>query len=100
MFTESLPEEITPAVANLLTTLRLIKSASCNVNDALARPHLAALKEKVAALVCQYERFFPRSEVCRVSHIVLHVCDMVQRWNSVRNFWCFLTERSNISLRL
>jgi len=97
IFTQTLPAQIAPAVANLLTLLRLIKSASCNVNDPLARPHLASLKEKVTILVCQYERFFPRSEVCRVSHIVLHVCDVVQRWNSVRNFWCFLTERSKLS---
>ena len=58
IFTQTLPAEIAPAVANLLTLLRLIKSASCNVNDPLARPHLASLKEKVTILVCQYERIF------------------------------------------
>ena len=51
------------------------------------------VKERVTILVCEYERYFPRSEVCRVSHIMLHVTDMVHRWNNVRNFWCFLTER-------
>ncbi len=97
MFKESLPEEIKLAVANLLALLRLLKSAACDVRDPVAEAGLAAVKEKVTLLVCEYERRFPRSEVCRVSHIILHVCDIVHRWNNVRNFWCFLTERCALS---
>lgn len=93
IFTESLPPNVETAVAHLLALLRLIKKVTCDVSDPLARAGLRSAKDKVAVLLCHYERLFPRSEVCRVSHIVLHVCDMVQRWNNVRNFWCFLTER-------
>jgi hypothetical protein len=93
IFTESLPEEIAPAVASLLKLLRVLKSASCDVNDEDAESTLARTKDQVVGLVCQVERRFPRSEMCRVLHILLHVCDMVRRWNNVRNFWCFLTER-------
>jgi hypothetical protein len=73
--------------------LRLLKSASCDVDDPEAEGLLGLLKSKVINLVCHYERYFPRSEICRVSHFTLHVIDMVHRWNNVRNFWCFLTER-------
>ena len=73
--------------------LRILKAATCDYSDATARANLASLKERVTILVCEYERYFPRSEVCRISHDVLHVMDMVGWWNSVRNFWCFLTER-------
>jgi hypothetical protein len=93
VFTETLPENISPAVALLLELLRLIKSATCDVDDPVALDGLAVVKERVTVLVCEYERYFPRSEICRVSHIMLHVVDMVHRWNNVRNFWCFLTER-------
>ena len=93
MYHESLPSRIAPAVKNLLTVLRLLKSAACDVSDPLAENGLAATKARVTLLVCEYERHFPRSEVCRVSHIMLHVCDIVHRWNNVRNYWCFLTER-------
>jgi hypothetical protein len=93
IYTESLPASIAEPVALLMQLLRLLKEATCDVSDPLARAALASRKDQVAFLVCEYERYFPRSEVCRVSHIVLHVCDMVSRWNNVRNFWCFLTER-------
>jgi hypothetical protein len=94
IFTKSLPEEIEPAVGHLLKLLRLLKVATCDVNDPLGEADLAERKKQIIVLVCNYERFFPRSDVCRVSHWILHVCDMVARWNNVRNFWCFLTERS------
>jgi hypothetical protein len=97
IFQESLPAEASAPVGFLLDLLRILKSATCDFNDNTARANLASIKEQVTILVCQYERYFPRSEVCRVSHIVLHVMDMVGRWNSVRNFWCFLTERYRTS---
>jgi hypothetical protein len=93
IFTESLPAEIAPAVAKLLELLRLLKAASCDVHDPVAEAGLGATKEKVTDLVCYFERHFPRTEVSRVTHNMLHVIDMVHRWNNVRNFWCFLTER-------
>ena len=93
IFTETLPDDISRAVALLLEVLRLLKAATCDVDDPVAEEGLAVVKERVTILVCEYERYFPRSEVCRVSHIMLHVVDMVHRWNNVRNFWCFLTER-------
>jgi hypothetical protein len=93
MFKETLPEDISEPVNKLLELLRLCKGATCDVNDPHALAALTWRKHQITILVCEYERYFPLSEVCRVSHIVLHLCDMVQRWNSVRNFWCFLTER-------
>jgi hypothetical protein len=93
IFKNSLPPAIATPVQRLLELLRLLKSASCDVDDPDAEGLLRLLKAKVIDLVCHYERYFPRSEICRVSHITLHVIDMVHRWNNVRNFWCFLTER-------
>jgi hypothetical protein len=93
IFTNSLPDAAAEGVRHLLDVLRIIKSAACDVSDTTARANLASIKEKVTLLVCHYERYFPRSEVCRISHIMLHNIDMVGRWNSVRNYWCFITER-------
>ena len=104
IFNNSLPDRGTEsAVKILLEILRLLKAASCDVNDPVAEAGLTAVKDRVTKLVCEYERYFPRSEVCRVSHIMLHVCDVIHRWNNVRNFWCFLTERYKpafLSIRL
>jgi hypothetical protein len=93
VFTNSLPKAIEEHIGHLLELLRLVKTATCDVDDPNAETLLALLKGKVIVLLCQYERHFPRSEVCRVSHIIIHVMDMVHRWNNVRNYWCFLTER-------
>ena len=93
VFTNSLAKEIADPIATLLKLLRLLKTATCDVDDPTAEDLLASLKGKVIELLCEYERFFPRSEICRVSHIIIHVMDMVHRWNNVRNYWCFLTER-------
>ncbi len=93
IFHKTLPETITPSIYRLLDLLRILKTATCDVDDVEAEPYLALLKAKVLDLQCHYERYFPNTESCRISHIVLHVVDMVHRWNNVRNYWCFLTER-------
>ena len=93
VFTNSLPKGVGKSVKRLLELLRLVKTANCDVDDPNAEDLLSSLKGKVIILLCEYERYFPRSEICRVSHILIHVMDMVHRWNNVRNYWCFLTER-------
>ena len=89
----SLPPDVEEGVGFLLQILRLVKSLTCDVTDAQAPAALALRKDQITELVCRYERHFPRTEVCRISHVLLHVCDVVHRWNNVRNYWCFLTER-------
>jgi hypothetical protein len=52
-----------------------------------------ALHLKVIESLCLMERDFPLSELSIFVHEILHVPEFVYRWNSVRNFWCFTTER-------
>jgi hypothetical protein len=49
-------------------------------------------KESVEALSIM-ERDGPETELSPFVHEILHVSEFIYRWNSVRNFWCFLTER-------
>jgi hypothetical protein len=48
---------------------------------------------QVTEALCLLERDFPLSELSIFVHEILHVPETVYRWNSVRNFWCFTTER-------
>jgi hypothetical protein len=52
-----------------------------------------ALHLQVIEALCLMERDFPLSELSIFVHEILHVPEFVFRWNSVRNFWCFTTER-------
>ena len=39
------------------------------------------------------ERDFPGTELSIGIHELIHVPDFLWRWNSVRNYWCFVVER-------
>ena len=43
--------------------------------------------------LCLLERDFPETELSIFVHEIVHMSSFVYRWNSVRNYWCFTTER-------
>jgi len=76
-----------------LKFLRDLLHATCDADDPEALPTLKALKLATIRALCRWSRDVPGTEHTIVIHELVHICDMVYRWNSVRNFWCFLTER-------
>ena len=52
-----------------------------------------ALHLQVIEALCLLERDFPLTELSIFVHEILHVPEFLYRWNSVRNYWCFATER-------
>ena len=48
---------------------------------------------QVIEALCLLERDFPSTELSIFVHEILHVPEFVYRWNAVRNYWCFATER-------
>ena len=78
-------------------TLRLCLTTHFNADG---RPLTARLKELVATLVEQVAQTLSLLEMCspliffdRLLHILLHVPMAMAKWNSVRNFWAFKSER-------
>ena len=47
----------------------------------------------VARALFKLERDFPGTELSIGIHELVHVPDFLWRWNSVRNYWCFVVER-------
>jgi len=47
----------------------------------------------VARALFKLERDFPGTELSIAIHELIHVPDFLWRWNSVRNYWCFVVER-------
>jgi hypothetical protein len=56
--------------------------------DETRRLHLQAIEA-----LCLLERDFPETELSIFVHEILHVPEFVYRWNAVRNYWCFASER-------
>ena len=54
---------------------------------------LKAVRDRVTRALVLFENAFPHSEMTPCIHWILHFPDFIARWNNVRNFWCFLTER-------
>jgi hypothetical protein len=76
-----------------LKFLRNLLRATCDADDPEAIPSLLALKLATVRALCRWSRDVPGTEHTIVIHELVHICDMIYRWNNVRNFWCFLTER-------
>ena len=47
----------------------------------------------VARALFKLERDFPGTELSIAIHELIHVPDFLWKWNSVRNYWCFVVER-------
>lgn len=47
----------------------------------------------VARALFKLERDFPGTELSIAIHELIHIPDFLWRWNSVRNYWCFVVER-------
>ena len=51
------------------------------------------LKVEVIEALTKIEFVVPKTDLPVMFHLMVHVPDMIFRWNSVRNFWCFFSER-------
>ncbi len=63
-----------------------------SVNDNATQTCRTA-RTAVARALFKLERDFPGTEMSIAIHELIHVPDFVWRWNSVRNYWCFVVER-------
>jgi hypothetical protein len=52
-----------------------------------------AARKAVAKALFLLERDLPGTELSIAIHELIHVPDFLWRWNSVRNYWCFVVER-------
>jgi hypothetical protein len=54
---------------------------------------LREVKAQLIEAACLMESVLPKTELAPLFHILIHVPDMIYRWNNIRNFWCFFGER-------
>ena len=63
------------------------------VNPEEAAHTCRTARTMVARALFKLERDFPSTELSIAIHELVHVPDFLWRWNSVRNYWCFVVER-------
>ena len=54
---------------------------------------MRALKSVIVQSMCAYEKGAPSINMTKIAHLLVHAPDLIFRWNSVRNMWCFFNER-------
>lgn len=57
------------------------------------REQIDRLKLQVIEALCKCEAELPKTEHAVMFHILMHIPDLMYRWNAVRNFWNFFGER-------
>jgi hypothetical protein len=77
-----------------------LHNATCDVDDPTAVDVLRALKLKTTRALVKWAKSMPGTEHAVIIHEIVHMCDHLYRWNRVRNYWCFVTERSYPTARL
>jgi hypothetical protein len=87
------------ALLQITEALRAVLLGSCDYDkhdegtSEDARTRCQILKNRLVLALCELERILPGSELSIYLHEVVHVADFMYRWNNVRNYWCFITER-------
>ena len=85
--------DMQPAVEAWHDILRTVEMATADFKNEHAYEEIANLKMTVVEALTRYEKAFPPQCHCIVAHEVMHVPDCIYRWNSVRKFWAFHSER-------
>ena len=98
-FADVLPSQCSEAFWSLVKVLRKLLEATCDVDHDLegettcAERQLRQLKRECVLALGRTERDVPHTECAISTHIIIHLPDCIFRWNALRNFWAFHSER-------
>jgi hypothetical protein len=93
------PERARPAYKAMTDVLNALLDATAEFVEGDAQDEVLKLQEsralhlKTIEALCVLERDFPITELSIFVHEIVHVPEFIYRWNNVRNYWCFPTER-------
>jgi hypothetical protein len=89
LYEDDFKNEALSALLRVTTTLLKATSAV----DTPVRDDTDKLKVEIVEALCLCEVVLPSTELNILFHVMLHIPDMIYRWNLVRNFWCYFGER-------
>jgi hypothetical protein len=77
----------------LTMTCDAIDSDGLDVPKSTRLLEMGKMRTFIVERLCDFEQYFPESELSSVSHDMIHVPEIVYRWNHPRNYWAFQNER-------
>ena len=97
-FADVIPAQCSEAFWGLIAVLRAILTATCDMSEdgaavEAAEEQLRRLKRQCVLALSRAEEDVPQTECAISMHIIMHLPDSIFRWNAVRNFWAFHSER-------
>jgi hypothetical protein len=54
---------------------------------------IPAIRVRAIEALVEFEDVIPKTEHAMIVHLLLHICDMMERWGPVRSVWMFPYER-------
>jgi hypothetical protein len=88
------------ALSDLMAILRASMHATCDEDSCGDSQNCSCvtLSHKIRRALCIVEREFPRTEMSINQHQIVHIPELIHRWNNVRNYWAFFSERLDIKM--
>lgn len=88
----------TPVIKAILVLMDVLRKCVEATSDRIGNEDeddhaIPRLKKEMIEALVQYEECMPESELVYMPHVGMHVPDSIFRWNSVRNYWAFFSER-------
>jgi hypothetical protein len=85
------------AFKEMIQTLQMLLDATADYDpddeEDTATQTCRTIQKAVARALFKLERDFPGTELSIAIHELVHVPSFLWKWNSVRNYWCFIVER-------
>jgi hypothetical protein len=100
LFAGIFPDNLQGPLTRLIQLLQTLHDETSDVSDTEDPDNQEAREERTRRLtqfavetLCRLETVLPEQKFTPMMHILIHLPLYIQRWNSVRNFWCFFMER-------
>jgi hypothetical protein len=87
------------ALQALFSVVQKLLLTTCNTDgdspatDKILKRKVSNLQTEVALALSWVERDLPKSMLPYIVHILVHIPKQIYRWNHVRNYWAFFSER-------
>ena len=92
-------DPIAGALQTFLSVLQKLLLTTCNTDDDSSsvdranRRNTSNLQTEVAMALAVVEQQLPISLLVYIVHSLVHIPQHIYRWNNVRNYWAFFSER-------
>ena len=98
LFAGVFPEKVAGPFQRLVQLLKTLHDETSDVSDdagdqSAREERTRRLTQFAVETLCRLETCLPEQKFTSMLHLLIHLPLYIQRWNNVRNYWCFFMER-------